>query len=203
MIKYLILTFFLLVMLTSQAQEDKRVIQLTGVVFAPDSSSVVPGVHVYVPAVGRGTTTNPYGFFSMPVLEGDSVVFSAIGFERQHFVIPKHDKDQSLKLLITLKEDITFLKEVEVFPYPTEAMFKEAVLSLEFPNQQGYDNMNAWLSQQYMRSAHGNLPNSANASHQYYMQMQMQSTQNRYQMPSNNLMNPFAWAKFIKSLKGN
>ena len=58
-----------------------KVIQFTGVIFANDSASVVPGVHVYVPKGGRGTTTNPYGFFSMPVLEGDSIIVSAIGFE--------------------------------------------------------------------------------------------------------------------------
>lgn len=187
------------------AQEDKKdkkkIIQFTGVVFAPDSSSIVPGVHVYVPSAGRGTTTNPYGFFSMPVLEGDSVVFSAVGFERQHYIVPAHDKDFSLKVLITLKEDVTFLNEVEIFPYPTEAMFKEAVLSLELPYQRQYDNMNAWLSQGYMSSAYADLPASSNANHQYYMQMQMQALQNKYQAPANNYLNPFAWAKFINSLK--
>lgn len=203
MIRYLILTLALCIAIATTAQDQKKVIQLTGVVFAPDSSSVVPGVHVYVPAVGRGATTNPYGFFSMPVLEGDSIIFSAVGFQRQHYIVPKHDEQHSLRLLVTLQEDVTFLKEVEIFPYPTEAMFKEAILSLEVPYQRGYDNMNAWLSQDYMNTAYSDLPASGNANHQYYLQMQMQANQNRYQVQSTNYLNPFAWAKFIKSLKGN
>lgn len=208
MIRYFVLTVLLFLAISLYAQEDvrkekRKVIQLTGVVFAPDSSSVVPGVHVYVPSVGRGTTTNPYGFFSMPVLEGDSIVFSAIGFEKQHYIVPVHDQDHSLKVLVTLKEDITFLDEVEIFPYPTEAMFKEAVLSLELPHQMQYDNMNAWLAEGYMRSAYSDMPASANANYQYYMQLQQQALRNKYQTPSNNLLNPFAWAKFIKSLKND
>ena len=184
-----------------QQNDPKPIIQFTGVVFAPDSNSVIPGVHVYLPKSGRGTTTNPYGFFSLPVREGDSVVFSAIGFVRKFYIIPPHDSDKSMRLIVTMEEDITFLNEVEVFPYPTEAMFKEAVLSLEMPNQREYNNLSQWLSQDYMSDAYANLPASPNANHQYFMQMQMQSVQNKYMAPQNNLLNPFAWARFIKSLK--
>lgn len=202
MSKVVIFTFLICAGLVLRAQDDnRRVIQFTGVVFASDSSSVVPGVHVYVPKGGRGTTSNPYGFFSMPVLEGDSVVFSAIGFKRTYYIIPEHDKEESLKLLITLAEDITFLNEVEVNPYPTEAVFKQAVLAMEMPYQDQYNNMNAWLTAEYMRSAYKDLPGSANTNHAYYMELQRQANQNRYQTPANNLLNPWAWTRFIQSLK--
>ncbi len=80
-------------------------------------------------------------------------------------------------------------------------MFKEAILSLETPYQKQYSNLNAWLSSDYMSSAYADLPASPNANHQYYMQMQMQAIQNKYQKPQNNLLNPWAWSKFINSLK--
>ena len=61
----------------TQAQNYKRrVIQLSGIVLGEDSVSGLPGVHVYVPKAGRGTSTNVTGFFSMPVLPGDSVVIA-------------------------------------------------------------------------------------------------------------------------------
>jgi len=205
MLKKLLLYSALIVVSLGLAAQDqeKKVIQFTGVIFGPDSVSIIPGVHVYVPKVGRGTTTNPYGFFSMPVLEGDSLVFSAVGFQRESFVIPKYDKDQSLKVVITMKEDIAFLEEVEVFPYPSEAMFKEAVLAVQLPNQDEINNIEAWLAKQYMREAYKDLPASPGANHRYFMDQQAQSIQNRYMRPQNNLLNPFAWAKFINSLKGN
>ena len=70
---------------SASAQYQRRVVQLSGVVIGMDSSRAIPGVHVYVPKAGRGCVTNNAGFFSMPVLTGDSVVISAVGFVRQHY----------------------------------------------------------------------------------------------------------------------
>lgn len=183
--------------------KEPKIIQFTGVIFTPDSTSVVPGVHIYVPAVGRGTTSNPYGFFSMPVIEGDSIIFSSVGFKKRSYVIPPHDSESSLKLLITLEEDIAFLDEVEIFPYPSEAMFKKAVLAMDLNTNQDYDNLDAWISAQYMASAYKNLPASSNANYRYFMSQQRQANNYKYQAPVNNFANPFAWARFIKDLKRN
>lgn len=198
----LILTFFVFSLTQLNAQERaEKVIQFTGVVFGVDSTSVVPGTHVYIPKSGRGTTTNPYGFFSLPVLEGDSVLFSAVGYKRAYFIVPEHDKESSLRVIIALQEDVQFLEEVEIRPYPTESMFKEALISMELPDQKEYANIYQWLNSQVMTQAYQNLPASPNANHQYFMQLQRQSYINRYSPPQNQLLNPFAWANFINSLK--
>lgn len=180
---------------------DPKVIQFTGVIFASDSSTVIPGVHVYVPNAGRGTTTNPYGFFSMPALVGDSVVFSSIGFKRTYYVVPEHEEDYSLKLILYLQQDVTYLEEVEIFPYPSEATFKAAVLAAELPNQQDLDNLDAWLGSQVMDDMYRNMPASPNMNYRYFNQQQMEYTTRQYQPQANPLLNPFAWASFIRSLK--
>ena len=183
-------------------EQEPRIVQLTGVIFTPDSLSVIPGVHVYVPKGGRGTTTNPYGFFSMPVLEGDSVVFSSVGFKRQFFIVPEHTESQSLKLVFTMDEDVTFLSEVEVFPYPTEEMFKKALVSMQLPDQRNYDNLDSWVSASYMRNDYQRITPEI-AAQKYYQQMQGRQYQDSYMLPANNLLNPYSWANFIKSLKKN
>lgn len=182
------------------AQESPKIIQFTGIVFTPDSSSVIPGVHIYVPKGGRGTTSNPYGFFSMPVLEGDSVVFSAVGFKRSSYVVPKHDKESSLRVLLTMEEDIQFLQEVEVFPYPTEAMFKQAVLAMN-PDSPEMEYMATWLASQYMTDGYRYIPAGANANYRYLLQQYQSANQDRMQVHSSNYLNPFAWAKFIREVK--
>ncbi|MEO9872849.1 carboxypeptidase-like regulatory domain-containing protein [Ekhidna sp.] len=192
--------FFLVSQLCAQEPHEK-VIQFTGVVFGSDSISVVPGTHVYIPKSGRGTTTNPYGFFSLPVLEGDSVLFSAVGFKRAYFIVPKHEKESSFRIIIALEDDIQFLEEVEIRPYPSESMFKEALITMELPDQKEYANIYQWLNSQVMTEAYLNLPASPNANHQYTMQLQRQSYINRYSPPQNQLLNPFAWSSFINSLK--
>ena len=125
--KFIIYIVFLTSALLGRSQQDstsgpgqqKNIVQFTGIVFAPDSNSVIPGVHVYVPTVGRGTTTNPYGFFTFPVLEGDSIVFSSIGFKRTHYIVPNRHGPSGFKaVMIVMEEDLTLLDEVEIFPYP-------------------------------------------------------------------------------------
>lgn len=178
-----------------QDKDQRQIIQLTGVVFASDSLSTVPGVHVYAPTTGRGTTTNPYGFFTMPVQPGDSLVFSSIGFKKFSYIVPSHDDDTSLKILVSLQEDVALLDEVQVFPYPTEAMFKQAILAMDAPDFSGM------LSRGELNNAYLNLPASAADNYRYYQQLQQRAYHHRYQMPENNLLNPWAWARAIKSLK--
>lgn len=184
------------------AQDDRpNVVQLTGVVFGSDSTQVIPGVHVYTPKGGRGTTTNPYGFFSLAVLEGDSIVFSSVGYKRASYIVPEHREDNSIRVLVTLEEDITYLEELEVFPYPSEAVFKAAVLAVELPDQRDYDNLQRLLNSDVLREAYWELPASANMNHRFFMQQQQAAIQNRFQPPANPLLNPFAWRDFIRSLK--
>jgi hypothetical protein len=180
---------------------EPKVIQFTGVVFASDSATVIPGVHVYVPNAGRGTTTNPYGFFSMPALVGDSIVFSSIGFKRTYYVVPEHKAENSLRLILYLQQDVTYLQEVEIFPYPSEATFKAAVLAAELPNQQDLDNLDQWLGSQVLDEMYRNMPNSPNMNYRYFNQQQLDYTTRQYQAQVNPLLNPFAWASFIRSLK--
>ncbi|MDH5610115.1 MAG: carboxypeptidase-like regulatory domain-containing protein [Cyclobacteriaceae bacterium] len=201
--KFVFVLFWMMVQVLMAQEGERKVIQFTGVVFISDSSMVVPGVHVYVPKGGRGTTTNPYGFFSMPVLEGDSVIFSAVSLERLHYIVPKHDADNSLKLLVYMKEDITYLEEVEIFPYPSEATFKAAVLASELPNQKDLDALNEWLNPVSLQQMSRDLPNSAYWNSRYFMQEQMDAQMYRGQLRPNPLLNPFAWASFIRSLKNS
>ncbi|MEC7851060.1 MAG: carboxypeptidase-like regulatory domain-containing protein [Bacteroidota bacterium] len=182
------------------SQGRQKIIQLSGVVVGQDSISGVGGVHIYVPKAGRGTTSNPYGYFAMPVLANDSIIVSAIGYQKQNFIMPG-DKGESVTLFIELKPDTTILPELEIFPYPTEELFKKAVLAIELPNRQDLDNMEKSLDKDLLRRMYNNEPMSANMNYKYFMDQQMMATSTKYQLPSNPLLNPFAWVKFIKAIK--
>ncbi len=182
------------------AQAIERVIQFSGIIVGVDSTSGVPGVHVYVPKAGRGTTSNSYGYFSMPVLENDSLIISAVGYKRLQYVIPT-GKSDSYTVIIELKQDTTILPELEIFPYPTEEMFKEAILALELPYQSDLDNLQRNLDAQMLRKMYNNTGMSASANHRYFMNQQALAWNNKFQPNSISLLNPFAWAQFIKSIK--
>ncbi len=186
---------------SAEAQNTKRVIQLSGVVISSDSTSgPIPGVHVYVPKAGRGTTSNRTGFFSMPVLVGDSVVVSAVGFVRQSMVVPNYHSD-FMTIVVEMVEDITYLKEMTIMPFPTEEVFKQAVLALNVPFDNGVDprNMNAELMALMMRTT----PMDGAQNYKYYMDQYASSVSERFQPRVNPLLNPFNWARFFRDLKQN
>lgn len=180
----------------SKAQ-DKRVIQLSGIVM-DTVSGPVPGVHVYVPKAGRGVVTNAVGFFSMPVLVGDSIVISSVGYKRQHYIVPPNSNEFST-IVVPMVEDVTYLKEIVIMPYPTEEVFKEAVLALNLPPDNAIDerNMNAELLALMLKTTPMDGP-----MNQRYALNQWAATQNDRFMPvTNPFLNPFNWVKFFNSLK--
>lgn len=201
-IKFLFLLFLMAFSVQAGwAQYQRRVIQLSGVTIGADSSKAIPGVHVYVPKAGRGAVTNAAGFFSMPVLVGDSVVISAVGFVRQHYIVPNHPSD-FLTLIIEMVEDVTYLNTMTITPFPTEEVFKQAVLALNIPLDEGkIDRRN--LNEELMALMVRTTPMDANMNYRYYMEQTAGGFNERFQPRMNPFLNPFNWARFFRDLKKN
>ncbi|MCK5208448.1 MAG: carboxypeptidase-like regulatory domain-containing protein [Cyclobacteriaceae bacterium] len=180
--------------------EHKDVIQFSGVVATQDTASGILGAHIYVPKGGRGTTTNYYGYFSFPVLEGDSIVISVVGFQKRSIIIPDLDED-SYTMIIAMAEDTTYLPELEILPFPTEEMFKEAVLAYRLPNQDDLNNMYSNLDPVTLAEMARIMPMDGSMNHRYFTQQQAIYLHDAYGPRPNPLLNPFAWADFFKSLK--
>ena len=205
--KTALITVFLLVIigssgaLNSFAQGgDYRIIQFSGVVIQPDSSGGVMGAHVYVPKAGRGTTTNQFGYFSLPVLENDSVIISCVGYRKYNFIVPGNKGDH-ITVIISLQHDVTYLPEIEIFPYPTEELLKEAILAMNLPNRNEIDNISQNLNQRLMAEMFRSMPMDAVMNYRYYMDQRVMYSSDGYAPRYNPLLNPFAWAEFFKSLK--
>lgn len=182
------------------SQGKRQVIQFSGVVVGEDSTSGVPGVHIYVPKAGRGTTTNGYGYFSMPVLANDSVVVSAIGYQKQYFIIPETER-QGITVAIELLSDTTYLPTVEIFPYPTEEHFKEAVLAMQLPDEGNYSRIRENMNEEVLARMFRDLPMDGSANYKHNMEQQFFNTHRRGGVVMNPLLDPFAWSNFIKSIK--
>jgi hypothetical protein len=181
------------------AQQKKRVIQLSGVVLGDSTSGGLPGVHIYVPKAGRGTTSNNVGFFSLPVLVGDSIVISSVGYVRQHFIVPD-DSPEYQTIIISMITDVTMMQEVVIMDFPTEEVFKQAILALNIPTDQSgisKDNMNQELLALMLKTT----PMDGYQNQRYSLSQWANSATDKFQPVSNPLLNPFNWAKFFQSLK--
>jgi hypothetical protein len=179
---------------------ERKVVQLSGIILNADSTDAVPGVNIYVPKKGRGTSSGRYGYFSMPVLEGDSVVFSFIGLKRQTFKVPNTVEDDKISLILTMQVDEISLAEIEVMPYPTEEEFKRQILAMNYEAPMAIDTRGNMSSETLLRWA-GEMPASANENWRYFQQGQILQIQDRYGPRPFTLMDPFAWSKFIQSIK--
>jgi len=190
------------VQINGYAQESRRVVQVSGLVVSGDSLYGVPGVAVYVPKSGRGTNTNYVGYFSLPVLKGDSLIINSIGFKFRKYVIPDTLTADKMSLIIELLEDTLMLPSIEIFPWPTEQLFKEAFLSLKLPTQD-INNMGENLNEQVLKRMLYESSASGSENHRYYMYKQQQARDNRntYVTPSLVFTNPFAWSRIISDIK--
>ncbi|ANQ50216.1 carboxypeptidase-like regulatory domain-containing protein [Flammeovirga yaeyamensis] len=201
--KYLLIfsIFALFTSLEVKAQGEQNSIQFSGIVVEGDSSYGVPGAHVYIKQAGKGTVTNHAGFFTMPTQVGDTVVVSSVGFAKQEIVIPKRD-DLGFTVLIEMREDVTELPLLEVFPYPTKEIFEEAFLALGEQKDQRIENMEKNLSQEKLTMMSNALPMGATGNYKYYMNYRADQIATQYFMETANpLLNPFAWGDLIKSIK--
>lgn len=189
MLKWLWLPLLLLLLMPdeAQAQNKQRVVQLSGFVATGDSLYGVAGAGVYVPGTNRGTYTNDYGYFSMPVLAGDSVLFSGLGFKTQYLIIPETYESQSYSIIMQMQEDPTELPTVEVFPWPTERDFKEAVANVRLPDK-GNAIITRDLDPRRLEEMARITPMSDAQNYRFWQNQQIQHQQNRIMAPTVNMM---------------
>ena len=180
----------------SQKKEQESIVQFSGIVTG-ENQAQLPGVHIYVPKSGRGTTSNIYGYFSMAVLVGDSMVFSSVGYEKYSLVIP--GGNERVNVLVNMIVDTTYLENVDIMPFLSEENFKLAILALELPDvdEEIYSRLDGAALAMMIQNA----PYDAAMNARYYLNQQIYYQQDKFMPRSNPLLNPFAWAQFFKSLK--
>lgn len=170
-------------MLQAKAQQLKPVIQLSGVIINADSSAGIAGIAVYVPGTNRGTVSKQGGFFTLPVLAGDSVVFQALGFEKQYIIIPETNTPQQFTTSIRLKQFAKQLPEVKVMPWATLQDFKVAVRDLDLPEEPNFKPELGQLPDKYKSIFEGPTMDATDNIKQGFKHHQ-QMREQRYLVPS-------------------
>lgn len=183
----------------AQEKTDLHVVQVSGLVMNGDSTMTIPGVHIYDQR-GRGIPTDFKGWFSKAFVAGDTLTISAIGFKNRKVMVPDSVGDR-VTVIFALEDEVTQLADVEVNPFPTEDLFKEAILAMSLTDQQEtvLGDFEPAIIQQLVRTMP--LEGSSSMNYRYMMNQQFQNLQNNQGPRTNPLLNPFAWAQFINSLK--
>jgi len=176
---------------------QRQVVQIAGVILDNENLRPIPHVNISVPGTHRGTSTDMHGFFALVTFAGDSLSFSSMGFRTETIQIPNDLQANRYTIYQTLLRDTLELPVTVIFPWPSRERFREAFLNLDIPADD-YDiaRRNLLLSELRERARHAPMDAQMNFRH-----LTQQRAERMYwagQQQPNNLLNPLAWAQFLR-----
>jgi hypothetical protein len=198
---YTIIFFTLpLVSLKAQVHVPERFVQLSGII-TDELFNPAQGVAVVSKKLHRGTVSERTGIYSITTMPGDTVFFRALGFKRYHTVIPEDYQERHCTVDIILQADTLEISEVKILPWKNYNDFIKD-MTRERPADPIIENMNENIASIYIAITNQtDVRISPEAGYRYAMEQNFNSMATRNQMPVNNLLNPFAWAKFVNEVK--
>jgi hypothetical protein len=185
---------------TGQNQEPERFFQVSGII-TDEGNQVLPNVGVVSLKLRRGTLSERTGIYSITSTPGDTIFFRALGFKKRLIILPRDFEGRHFSLDVTLTLDTIPIENVVVVPWKTYSDFIKD-MSEPTPINPEIENMNKNLASiaEAVSNTRG-VKITPEAGYRYAMQQNFNMTATRNQYPVNNLLNPFAWAKFISGLK--
>jgi len=207
-LKHLIFCFFSMFLLSSSyAQEIKdnaidtsRLIQLSGVAIGETDMNPVSYTTIFDKTSKRGVIADYYGFFSMVVYPGDTLLFSGYSYKTSTYVVPDSLAENRYSIIHMLQKDTVNLPEVTVYPWPSREDFARAFVEMQ-PYDDAIRRAQRELSGESLAFVAARLDTDASLSYGNVMNQQYTKLYTNRQMPANNLLNPYSWAKLIQDWK--
>ena len=186
--------------LNGQIADRDRFVQVSGFI-TDEFNSPVQGVAVISIKLKRGTVSEPSGIYSITSVPGDTVLFRAMGYKKYHTIIPPAYEEKQVSVDIVLEADTIQIEEVTILPWKTYSDFIRD-MTQKRETDPILENMQDNLASIYVAiSKSTGTRSSPEAGFRYAMEQNFSAMATRNQYPVNNLMNPFAWAKFINGMK--
>lgn len=202
MIRLLLLSFGLLFLHQLVAQENKNLVQFSGMVLDGSDRNLVPVpfANILVKDKSRGTYTDYQGFFTIVVEKGDVIIFSAIGYKTVEYTIDKDLKDNRYSLVQLMTQDTFNLPETVVFPWPSREHFKIEFLAMNVDNELS-NRARENLAEEALAKMRNEVSFDGNENADFYLRQQTKNFYYIGQRPPMNIFNPVAWKKFFDAWK--
>ena len=199
--------FFLLIPLmgTAQLEEvdlkaDSNMIQISGVAISERTLEPLPYTTVFNKTERKGVIADYFGFFSMVAFPGDTLFFSYYGHKTEPYIIPDSLTDDRYSIIHMLREDTLNIPEVTVYPWPSREDFARAFVEME-PYDDALRRAQRQLSGESLAFVAAKLETDASLSYGTAYNTRSTKLYTNGQLPVNNLLNPYSWAKLIKDWK--
>ena len=185
------------------AQQQKALVQFSGVIYDLDSNTVVPYVTLRNQTGKKSYSANYKGYFSFVAQEGDSIHFTSIGYKKIDLVIPTGLRDKKFTVVIKMQSDNIQLPTVRVFPWASVDEFKKEFLTMKFADDD-LEIARKNVSRQSLAALSANLPRDGGENAGSAFNYNHIGLGNKNMVQNNPLLNPFAWAALIKQItEGN
>lgn len=196
----IILIFLSFNVLKGQVTEGDRYIQVTGII-SDESNRLVQGAAIISKKLKRGTVSENSGIYSITSMPGDTIFFRALGYKRYHTIVPANYQGRYASVDIRLEYDTMRIEGVNILPWRTYSEFIRD-MTQEKPVDPIIQNMNDNLASIYVALQNEiGLQVTPEAGYKYVMEQNFSALTTKNQYPVNNLLNPWAWSKFIKGVK--
>jgi hypothetical protein len=194
---------FLFCSLTGFSQvAGKKLVQFSGIIMNRDSNTVVPYVTI-TNVTGRDQffSANYKGYFSFVANEGDTLVFTAVGYKREGIVIPSNLSDNKYTILMKMQQEIINLPGVRVYPWASTDEFKKEFMTLKFADDD-LEIAKKNVSRESLSAMMASLPRDGGEMQSFNFQNNHNRLVNKNinQRLANPLLNPFAWGALIQQI---
>jgi hypothetical protein len=179
---------------------DTVIIQFSGVVVTADSLRPLPFVNISIDGTYRGTMSDLGGFFSIVARRGETLVFTSLGYKPVFYFIPDTLSKDRYSLIQMMRPDTLYLDETFIYPWPTYEQFKNAFVKTEIPDDD-MERARKNIEEIEHRALYDFVPMDGAMNYRNYVDQYRYKLYYAGQMPPNNLLNPIAWAQFIKAWK--
>jgi hypothetical protein len=188
-------------LINGQVNDLNKLIQVSGII-TDGENTPIPHVSVISRKLKKGTISELSGIYSVISLQSDTLYLSALGFKRLEIYLPAMIEGRHINKDIVLETDTINIGGVLILPWRTYEEFIRDVLAHQPEMKPEIRNMYDNLA--LIHNSIANSPNymvSPEAGYRYAMQQNANAFYTRGQTPVNNLLNPFAWAKFFNEVK--
>ncbi|NBR13262.1 MAG: hypothetical protein EBQ94_04355 [Flavobacteriales bacterium] len=180
--------------------DTSKIIQLSGVVVSEEDLVPMPYITVYDKSIRKGVIADYYGFFSTVSFPGDTIYFSYFGYQTSTYIVPDTLKDNRYSIIHMLQRDTVNIPEVTVYPWPSREEFANYFVNMK-PYDDAVRRAQKELSGESLAFVAARLDNDASLAYGYATNQRYTKLYTNGQLPVNNLLNPYSWAKLIKDWK--
>ncbi len=206
-ISFFVASFFLSIPARAQ-EKSEHLIQFSGVIVSSDSLNPVSFANIYARNSRAAATANYSGFFSMVVKPGEVLIFSAVGYKRASYRVPDTLTANRYSIVQVMTSDTIHLAGTTVYPWPSKENFRQEFIKLQVPDDEirTIEKNVALITKRSTKAKEYNPDlEGMDGAMNFRTAISEYSAKQYYAGQGQNiqsaLINPFAWAEFIKAWK--